>query len=90
MLIESKQDLARAYKHGPYTFPGGYPVYGIFSDSAWCCWECFKSEYGLIAESVKDQDKGGWDLVAIDINYEDTSAYCGHCSKHLESAYGED
>jgi len=87
MLITNKVELAAAYKQGPYTWPGGYPVYGLFSDGAYCCWDCFKSEYGSIAESVKDQDRTGWNMVALDINYEDDTAYCEHCSKTLECAY---
>ena len=90
MLITNKVELAKAYKQGPYAFPGGYPVAGVFSDGEYCCWDCFKSEYGLIAEAVKDQDRSGWNMVAVDINYEDNADYCGHCSKHIESAYGTD
>ena len=90
MTITNKVELATAYKQGPYAWPGGYPVYPITVDGELFCWKCFKSEYSLIASDVQDQVAGCWRVTDLHVNWEDTSAYCGNCSTHLESAYGED
>ena len=90
MTIADTKDLARAYRQGPYAWPGGYPTYIILSDGEYLCWECLKSEYGQVAQATREHGNNGWRAVVMDINWEDTDATCGHCCKELESAYSDD
>ena len=91
MTIQNTRDLARAYRHGPHAWPGGYPAYLHMADGETLCWTCFRSEYGLIAQAARDQDDtGGWRPAALDVLWETTDGpdHCDHCSAELESAYG--
>jgi len=89
MKTHKVQDALRTAKH-PYTWPGGYPIYNITDDGEYLCPECVLSEWYQIAPSTRNNVSDGWNIVGQDINYEDNDAYCCHCSKKIESAYGDD
>jgi hypothetical protein len=88
--IRTTAEYKAVLRHGPHAFPGGYPLYLICSDGAALCFSCGRKELRNILEAIRDKDRSGWRVVACDINYEDTDLYCDHCSKPIESAYGED
>lgn len=73
-----------------YAWPGGYPMFCITSDGAALCMECARKEYKQIAYARHHKQNDGWCVVAVDINYEDASLHCDHCSQRIESAYAED
>lgn len=79
--------LADQLSASPHAWPGCYPLYGIFSDGGCCCHRCAKSERTSIGTTTGSD---GWQLVAIDANYEDPSLFCDHCGDRIESAYAED
>lgn len=74
------KDLIR----NPYAFPGGYPKFAITSDGCPICHKCCKDEFRQIVQSTS---RDGWEIVAIDINYEDKECYCDNCGKKIECAY---
>ena len=78
--------LADELSSSPYAWPGGYPLFGIFSDGGACCHLCAKLEREAIGTTTGSD---GWQLVAIEVNYEDTKLFCAHCDSRIESAYGE-
>lgn len=80
--------VKRAVKE-QYAWPGGYPLFIVMEDGACLCVECGKNELGQIATSTANRSRDGWGAAGIDVNWEDTSLYCDHCSKQIESAYGE-
>lgn len=82
-------EFRRAYRAGPYAWPGGYPMYAVTDDGGCLCWACLKSERRNILEAIAHRLRDGWLVVAVDINYEDTELACDHCSKTIESAYGD-
>ena len=87
MTIQSKAlRLADQVAESPYAFPGGYPKFAITSDGACLCPECCKTERESIATTTGSD---GWNVVGIDLNYEDDHLFCDHCSVKIESAYGE-
>jgi hypothetical protein len=61
------------------TFPGGYPLYYLDAGGKVLCPEC-----------ARENDEYSEDLTDYDINWEDDSLYCDHCSESIESAYGND
>jgi hypothetical protein len=69
----------------PYSFPGGYPKFAVTSDGACLCPSCCKTERELIATTTGDD---GWNVIGIDLNFEDDHLFCDHCSGKIESAYG--
>lgn len=86
--------LAAGYKNLEFTgfewerwaWPGGYPIYYICKDGGVLCSMCANAEIKLTASTEAADD---WRIVAADINYEDNSLYCGHCSGLVEAAYGD-
>ena len=69
----------------PYEFPGGYPKFAVTSDGACLCPSCCKNERELIGTTTGDD---GWCVIGIDLNFEDDSLFCDHCSSKIESAVG--
>jgi hypothetical protein len=90
MTINSISDFRKAMRHGPYAWPGGYPCYFITSDGEALSFDAAKAERRNILEAIRDQDRSGWRVVAMDINWEDTDLVCAHTGERIESAYGED
>ena len=74
-----------------FAFPGGYPVFHVCKDSGILCADCANNERPPIADITYDDGTidEQWHIIASVINYEDDSVYCDHCSKQIESAYGE-
>lgn len=71
-----------------YAWPGGYPIFYLMEDGGVICPDCANKESELIRVSREDHDKQ-WQIAAADINWEDASLYCDHCSQRIESAYAE-
>ena len=70
--------------NSPYAFPGGYPLFAVTSDGACLCSTCCSSEREQIGTTTGSD---GWNVVGLDINYEDTTLHCDHCSAQIQSAY---
>jgi hypothetical protein len=86
--IKALQEFARH----KYAWPGGYPLFAITNDGGCLCHKCVKDNYRLLRESQRNYVRysgDGWQVEAIDINWEDTLLYCDNCGKNIESAYGE-
>ncbi len=76
--------------HSPYAWPGGFPLYAVTTDGAALCAVCCKQELGNIVTSISQHLHDGWSIEVITVNWEDHDLYCDHCSKPIESAYGND
>lgn len=76
----------RLVKH-PYTWPGGYPLYAITGDGGALCRNCCKQERECIATTTGND---GWNIVALQINWEAQELFCDHCSSQIESAYSQE
>lgn len=68
-----------------YAWPGGYPLYYVCADNGVLCSDCV-NEHKELDSSADPQ----WNIIAADINYEDSALYCDHCNERIESAYAED
>jgi hypothetical protein len=76
---------------GPFTSPGGYPIYFVTSDGAVLSFKAVRAEWRNIVRAHLWNDKGcGWHIYGADINWEDSELYCDHTGERIESAYGED
>ena len=75
--------LRQQITDSPWTYPGGYPKYGITDDGGLICKDCCCKEHEVMDSS---NPKDGWHLEAISINWEDV-LFCDHCSNPIESAY---
>jgi hypothetical protein len=76
----------------PFSFPGGYPVYTVLSDGELLCPDCARENFRQVVASTKEAEKDGfsdsWAASGAQVLWEG-SEYCSHCSRLLESAYGE-
>lgn len=90
MYINSISDFRKAMRHGPYAWPGGYPVYFITDDRAAISFEGAKMARRDLLESIRDRDSRGYRVIAMDVNWEDSTLICDITNERIESAYGED
>jgi phage FluMu protein Com len=85
-------------KFDTYAFPGGYPLFYLCADGGVLCPDCANNnnEVYIDSDDKTPEEKEArfndpqWHIIAVDINYEDTTMYCDHCNKHIVSAYGDD
>ena len=91
MRIKSISDFRRAYRHGPYAWPGGYPCHFVCDDGEPLCFACAKDFRREILEAIADKNppRKDWLTVALAINWEDAALYCSNCATPIASAYGE-
>lgn len=59
-----------------HAWPGSYPMFYVVCDDGILCPDC------------SNEDKQ-CHIVGYSVNWEDESMTCDHCSKRIESAYGE-
>ena len=86
MDIQSPSDFGKVLKNGAFAWPGGYPLFFICDDGAPLSFEYAQANAKLICQAIRDKDRGGWRVVASDINWEDADLYCEGGAK-IESAY---
>jgi len=87
--IRTISDFRAAVRHGPYAWPGGYPLYFLCDDGAALCCDCAKAERRNVLEAIACKARNGWRVVGQDINWEDDTLLCDNCSDRIESAYGD-
>jgi len=87
--IETVAQLKATLRAGSYTGVGGYPLYLICDDGEALCFECARKNAAQIMPAIADKDRGGWRVVACDVNYESTID-CSNCNAPIPSAYGSD
>lgn len=85
---EKLLDVRRAVKER-YTSVGSYPAYAVLSDGMICA-DCVRDCYREISRSTREGMRNGWQAADTPITvFYEGSATCMHCSKELESAYGD-
>ena len=90
MEINTVNDFRKAVRQR-YVWPGGYPTYFICNDGEALCHDCAKTERRLILDAIAYPEyRDQWEVIGLDINYEDPELYCAHCNARIESAYAEE
>ena len=82
--LDSKDGIMRRY-----AWPGGYPLYALMQDGGALCVDCVNSEIKLVIDSTLADERDGWSVETVTVNWEDAELYCDHCNQLIESAYGE-
>ena len=62
-----------------FAWPGGYPLFYLDTENNCLCPDCAN-----INDDFSDE------LVSCEVNWEDESMLCDHCSNKIESTYGEE
>jgi hypothetical protein len=86
------QELKVYFRKGKaikYAWPGLYPVHYIAYDGEAICPACVTKERKLIMRSTAEQDRSGWHIEGMQVNWEDTNLTCANCDKKIECACGE-
>ena len=88
--LDNGADIAKYVARTRYAWPGGYELFAITNDGAALCHDCCRSEFRLIAESVRDNPSDaygycdGWRVIAVDSTASlDDSLWCDHCDRHI-------
>lgn len=88
--ISSAIGLASALDDmGPYSWPGGYPIYFVMGDGEAMSFDAVKSNRERCMEGMRDGEPE-WTVVGFAINWEDAELYCCHTGERIESAYAEE
>lgn len=76
-----------------FAWPGGYPIFYVFTDGGVICPDCANRNIDEIDEANRGgynrNSHGGWAVDAMDVNYEDTDLICDHCHKSIPAAYAD-
>jgi hypothetical protein len=88
--IQTTHDLRATLRAGAHSSIGGYQLFLATSDSETLCFECARSEYRQVSDSIRNHSNDGWRVVGCDVNYEDTSMFCAHCNQQIPASYASD
>jgi hypothetical protein len=100
LLIKTKESLIQSLIGGAWTFPGCYPKYYVTKDCSCLCYKCLAPRKVLGGKALfinpraidaieNPNSDTEWEVIGVDVNYENPSLYCDECSKRIESAYAE-
>ena len=87
MQINSISDFRRAFRSGPYAWPGGYALQYLCDDGGVLCHQCAKSERRNILEAIRDDPayRTGWRVIDVDPYQgdedEESPESCDHCGR---------
>tara|TARA_R110000787_G_scaffold50851_1_gene120797 strand:- start:554 stop:1048 length:495 start_codon:yes stop_codon:yes gene_type:complete len=84
-IVPTHKDLLIQLLDAPFTWPGGYPKYGVTDDNHAICSGCAKDEFDRLYEA---EAHDGFYISMLTVNWEDENLYCDHCGDAIESAYG--
>jgi hypothetical protein len=87
--VNTSKDALQSIVRHPYAWPGGYPLFAITTCGAALCKKCCKDNYRIIREAQNGNLRDGWQVDAVDVNWEETDLLCDDCGDLIESAYGE-
>jgi hypothetical protein len=74
----------------PYAWPGGYPRFFLMNDGECLSFAAARDNAELIRESIANNSRDGWQVVACDVNWEDADMVCAHTGEPIECAYPPD
>lgn len=88
----SLAEIKTALRHGPYAWPGGYPMYFVTSCGEALSFAAVRKHWRDVCEAyiVRGCRGNGWLLEASAINWEDPELYCDETGERIESAYADD
>jgi len=84
-------ELKQALRAGPYAWPGGYPLYFLAADGCALSFEAVHGEIRQVMHALRhpgtDRD---WQIIAVDVNWEDEYLFCAHTGQLIPCAYSDD
>lgn len=62
----------------------------IVDDGEALSFAAVRANFRQVLSAVRNDERNGWRVLAVDVNWEDPSLYCAHTNERIESAYAED
>lgn len=82
--IDNVQELKGTLRAGQYTFPGGYLLAFGTSDGACICFDCVRSEFVNVLDSIQRDINDGWKVDScFVVDHSESEIYCDHCNATL-------
>jgi hypothetical protein len=86
--IETPADLKATLRAGPYTWPGGYPMYFVMADGEALSFKAAREQLAELLAAFRSCDRHDqWRAVGVEINYEDPDLVCAHTNEPIEAAH---
>ncbi len=82
--------IRASLKEGRYTSLGCYPKFYLTSDGGVLSHESVNDNWARIVRAIVRDEKDGWQIVGVDVNWEDADLYCDDTGERIPSAYAED
>ena len=79
-----------ALASGPFTDVGGYPLFFLMADGETLSHAAALENAELIRNAMRDRDDEQWEVVAVEINWEDADMVCAHTYAPIPCAYSAD
>ena len=83
--------LKQALRTGPHAWLGGYPLYFLAADGSALSFEAVRGEIRQVMHALRhpgtDRD---WQIIAVDVNWEDADLFCAHTGQLIPCAYSDD
>ena len=90
MHIANTRDLAEAFRQGPFSSYGCYPLFFLTSDGEALSHAAVRANYAAIVAAIREDLHDGWRVVGHDVNWEDPELFCADTGARIESAYAEE
>lgn len=84
------KELKTQLRQGEFAWPGGYPLYFITTDGAALSFKAVRENLRSVFWSMKNKVNDGWQVCAVDVNWEDPTLFCDHTGERIPSAYAEE
>lgn len=90
MQITTAAEFQKVLDHGPYAWPGGYPLFFITKDGEAMSFEAARDNVSRIKMALRYKDDADWEPIAVGVNWEDEHLLCCVRNRLIPSAYGDD
>lgn len=76
---------------GPYAWPGGYPMYFVAADGNALSFDAVHQEIKQVMRALRHPGTDrNWQIIGVDVNWEDESLFCSHSGQLIPCAYPQD
>lgn len=83
--IHNGKGLKATIRAGQYTFPGGYLLAFGTSDGACICFDCVRSEFVNVLDSIQRDINDGWKVDScFVVDHLESGLSCDHCNATLK------
>jgi hypothetical protein len=84
------QEFQQHLENGEFVFPGGLPTFFITADGGILSHDaCLEMKETIVDAMIDSGNNKQWEVIGIEVNYEDGTLVCDHTGKPIPCAYCE-